>query len=576
MSRKVAEDLVDTLAKAGVQRIYGIVGDSLNPVTDAIRRNGKVRWVHVRHEEAGAFAAGAEAQLTGQLAVCAGSCGPGHLHLINGLYDAHRSMAPVLAIAAHIPSSEIGTGYFQETHPDQLFRECSHYCELVSNPRQAPRVLQTAVQHAVSKRGVAVIALSGDVAAMDVPSDTLAHGLVTAQPVVRPADADLARLADLLNKGRRVTLFCGSGCAGAHDEVVALAQKLKAPVGYAFRGKEWIEYDNPCSVGMTGLLGWGAAYKAMHACDVLLLLGTDFPYDTFMPTNPQVAQIDLRAERLGRRSKLDLGLCGDVRDTIQALLPHVEPRSDRTFLDAMLEQQKVALRKLRTYVDRIGKRRPIHPEHVAATLDELAAQDAVFTMDTGMCCVWGARYLRAGAGRRFLGSFNHGSMANALPQAIGAQATYPGRQVISLSGDGGLAMLMGDLLTIPQYQLPLKIIVFNNHRLGMVQMEMEVVGLPHFGVELKNPNFATVAQAIGLMGLRVEDPAEVRPALEKALAFNGPALVDVVTDPNVLAMPPKATVQQAEGFALAMTKMAFTGELEDVLDTVMANWRELG
>jgi pyruvate dehydrogenase (quinone) len=575
MSRTVAEDLIDSLAQAGVQRIYGIVGDSLNPVTDAIRRTDKIRWVHVRHEETAAFAAGAEAQLTGKLAVCAGSCGPGNLHLINGLYDAHRSMAPVLAIAAHIPSSEIGTGYFQETHPDQLFRECSHYCELVSNPRQMPRVLQTAMQHAVSKRGVSVIALSGDVAAMPIPSSNLTHGLVTTLPVVRPADTDLARLAGLLNKGRRVTLFCGSGCAGAHDEVVALAEKLKAPVGYAFRGKEWIEYDNPCAVGMTGLLGWGAAYKAMHECDVLLLLGTDFPYETFMPTNPRVAQIDLRAERLGRRSKLDLGLCGDVRDTIQALLPHVESKSDRTFLDAMLQQHEAARRKLRTYVDHVGTRRPIHPEFVAATLDELAAKDAVFTMDTGMCAVWGARYIGAAKGRRFLGSFNHGSMANALVQAIGAQAAYPARQVISLSGDGGLAMLMGDLLTIPQYELPLKIIVFNNHRLGMVQMEMEVAGLPHYGCELKNPNFAKVAEAIGLMGVRVEDPADVRPALEKALAFDGPALVDVVTDPNVLAMPPKATVQQAKGFALAMTKMAFTGELSDVMDTVMANWRDI-
>jgi pyruvate dehydrogenase (quinone) len=577
MSRTVAENLVDTLAESGVQRIYGIVGDSLNPVTDAIRRNGKIRWVHVRHEETAAFAAGAEAQLTGQLAVCAGSCGPGNLHLINGLYDAHRSMAPVLAIAAHIPSSEIGTSYFQETHPDQLFRECSHYCELVSNPRQMPRVLQTAMQHAVSKRGVSVIVLSGDIAAMEVPSPSVAHahGLVTAMPVVRPVDADVARLADLLNKGRRVTLFCGSGCAGAHDEVVALAEMLKAPVGYAFRGKEWIEYDNPYAVGMSGLLGWGAAYKAMHDCDVLLLLGTDFPYETFMPTNPKVAQIDIRPERLGRRSKLDLGLCGDVRDTIQALLPLVKPKGDRAFLDAMLIQHEAARQKLRTYVDSASKRRPIHPEYVAATLNELAAQDAVFTMDTGMCAVWGARYLNAAKGRRFLGSFNHGSMANAMVQAIGAQAAYPARQVISLSGDGGLAMLMGDLLTLPQYDLPLKIVLFNNHRLGMVQMEMEVAGLPHFGCELKNPNFAKLAEAVGMIGLRVEDPAEVRPALEQALASGGPALVDIVTDPNVLAMPPKATVQQAKGFALAMTKMAFTGEFNDVMDTVMANWREL-
>ena len=575
MSRTVAEDLVDTLVKAGVRRIYGIVGDSLNPVTDALRRGNKIQWVHVRHEETAAFAAGAEAQLTGQLAVCAGSCGPGNLHLINGLFDAHRSGAPVLAIAAHIPSSEIGTGYFQETHPDQTFRECSHYCELIGHPRQAPRVLQSAVQHAVTKRGVSVIVLPGDVAALEAPAEAAARAPAAACPLIRPADADLARLADLVNKAKRVTLFGGIGCAGAHTEVVALAEKLKAPVGYSFRGKEWLEHDNPSAVGMTGLLGWGAAYNAMHECDLLLLLGTDFPYETFMPTTPQIAQIDVRAERLGRRSKLDLGLCGDVRETIKALLPLVEPKGDRAFLDGMLKQHQVAARKLRAYVEHVGNRRPIHPEYVAATLDELAAKDAVFTVDTGMCAVWGARYVRAAAGRRILGSFNHGSMANAMPQAIGAQVAYPNRQVISLSGDGGLAMLLGELLTIAQYQLPVKIVLFDNHRLGMVQLEQEAAGLPHYGVELKNPNFAALAQAVGLKGLRVEDPAEVRPALKQALESSGPVLVDVVTDPNVLSMPPKATVQQAEGFALAMTKMAFTGERKDVTDTVMANWRYL-
>jgi pyruvate dehydrogenase (quinone) len=574
MTHTVAEHLVDTLAQAGVQRVYGVVGDSLNPVTDALRRS-PLKWVDVRHEESGAFAAGAEAQLTGQLAVCAGSCGPGNLHLINGVFDAHRSLAPVLAIAAHIPSSEVGTGYFQETHPDQLFRECSHYCELVSHPRQAPRVFQSAVQHAVSRRGVSVIVLPGDVAGLEAPADAVAREPVTALPLVRPADADLARLADLVNGGKKVALFCGIGCAGAHDEVVALAEKLKAPVGYSFRGKEWVEHDNPNAVGMSGLLGWGAAYKAMHECDVLLLLGTDFPYESFMPTAPKIAQIDLRAERLGRRSKLDLGLCGDVGDTLRALLSLVERRVDRAFLDAMLAQHIAAERKLRAYIDHVSKRRPIHPEAVAATLNELAGPDAVFTVDTGMCAVWGARYLRAAPGRRILGSFNHGSMANALPQAVGAQTAYPGRQVISLSGDGGLAMLLGELLTIAQYQLPVKVVLFDNHRLGMVQLEQEAAGLPHYGVELKNPNFAALAEAVGLAGLRVEDPAQVRPALETALATKGPVLVDVVTDPNVLSMPPKATIKQAEGFALAMTKMAFTGELEDVADTVMANWRYL-
>lgn len=575
MSRTVAEELVETLAQAGVQRIYGLVGDSLNPVTDALHRSAKVEWVHVRHEETAAFAAGAEAQLTGKLAVCAGSCGPGNLHLINGLFDAHRSMAPVLAIASHIPTSEIGIGYFQETHPDRLFRECSHYCELVSNPCQMPRVLQSAMQHAVSKRGVSVIVLPGDIAALESPAGAPGHGIVTGLPLVRPADADLARLADYLNRASKVTLFCGSGCAGAHDELLALADKLQAPIGYAFRGKEWIEYDNPYAVGMSGLLGWGAAYKAMHDCDALLLLGTDFPYDNFMPTSPLIAQVDIRAERLGRRSKLDLGLCGDVRETIKALLPLIEPKTNREFLDAMREQHQAAHRKLRAGVENAGTRRPIHPGYVTAMLDELAGPEAVFTADTGMCCVWGARYLGAAKGRRLLGSFVHGSMANALPQAIGAQAACPGRQVIALSGDGGFAMLMGDVLTLGQHDLPVKIILFNNHSLGMVQLEMEVAGMAPFGCNLKNPNFAALAQAVGLFGVRVEGPAEVRPALKQALAYNGPALVDVVTDANVLAMPPKATVQQATGFALAMTKLAFAGEIDDVLDTVAANWREL-
>jgi len=575
MARTVADHLVGILTQAGVKRVYGVVGDSLNPVTDAIRRSGALQWVDVRHEETAAFAAGAEAQLTGRLAVCAGSCGPGNLHLINGLYDAHRSMAPVLAIAAHIPSSEIGTGYFQETHPEQLFRECSHYCELISHSRQAPRVLQSALQHAVSERGVSVIVLPGDVAALEAPANNFTQGAVRARPVVRPADDDLARLADLLNQGRRVALFCGIGCAGAHDEVVTLAEKLKAPVGYTFRGKEWVEHNNPYAVGMSGLLGWGAAYKAMHECDVLLLLGTDFPYESFMPTDRTIAQVDLRAERLGRRARLDLGLCGDIGDTVRALLPLLESRTDRAFLDAMLEQHQGAKQKLRTYVEHVGKRRLIHPEYVAATLDELAGPEAVFTIDTGMCAVWGARYLRAAAGRRLLGSFNHGSMANALPQAIGAQIAYPGRQVISLSGDGGLSMLLGELLTVAQYQLPVKIVLFDNHRLGMVQLEQEAAGLPHYGVELKNPNFAALAEAVGLKGLRVEDPAEVRPALAQALESRGPVLVDMMTDPNVLSLPPRATIKQAAGFALAMTKMAFTGELADVMDTVMANWRNI-
>ena len=575
LSRTLADELIEILAQAGVQRIYGLVGDSLNPVTDALHRSGKIEWVQVRHEETAAFAAGAEAQLTGNLAVCAGSCGPGNLHLINGLFDAHRSMAPVLAIASHIPTSEIGIGYFQETHPDQLFRECSHYCELVSNPRQMRRVMQSAMQHAVSQRGVSVVVLPGDVAALPASSDSPPQEIVAVRPLVRPNESDLMRLADLLNQAPKVTIFGGSGCAGAHEELLALAEKLKAPIGYAFRGKEWIEYENPFAVGMSGLLGWGAAYQSMHGCDALLLLGTDFPYDSFMPTEPKIAQVDIRPERLGRRSKLDLGLCGDIRDTLTALHPLISPKTDRGFLDAMLEQHRIARLKLSAGVDAGRTRKPIHPGFVTAALDELAGPDAIFTADTGMSCVWAARYLTATKGRRLLGSFVHGSMANALPQAIGAQAAYPGRQVIALSGDGGFAMLMGDILTLGQHDLPIKIVLFNNHALGMVQLEMEVAGMAPYGCNLKNPNFAALAQSVGLLGLRVEDPADLRSALKQALAHPGPALVDVVTDPKVLAMPPRATVHQAAGFALAMTKIAFAGQLDDVLDTVAANWREL-
>jgi len=571
--RTVAEELVAALAKAGVERLYGVVGDSLNPVTDAIRRSGKLGWVHVRHEETAAFAAGAEAQLSGRLAACAGSCGPGNLHLINGLFDAHRSYAPVLAIAAQIPSSEIGTSYFQETHPDQLFRECSHYCELVSHPGQMPRTAQMAMQYAISRRGVSVIALPGDVAAMPMPSEVFSHGVVTSRPLVRPSDADVARLADLLNGARAVTLFCGSGCAGAHDEVIALSEKLAAPVGYAFRGKEWVAYDNPNEVGMSGLLGAGAAYQAMHECDVLVLLGTDFPYDEFMPTRPKVAQVDIQSEHLGRRSRLDVGLCGDVRETISAVLPRLERKGDRTFLERMLAHHRDARRKLGVYVRHVGTRRPIHPEHVAAELDELASEDAVFTVDTGMCAVWAARYLRATRNRRLLGSFNHGSMANALPQAIGAQLRYPGRQVISMSGDGGFAMLMGDFLTLTQYDLPVKVIVFDNGALGMVKLEMEVGGLPDWGTDLKNPNFAKMADAVGVLGVRIEDPADVRAGLQRALAHPGPALVDVVTDPNALSLPPHLTVKQASGFALAMAKLTLSGHIDEVVDTIEGNLR---
>jgi pyruvate dehydrogenase (quinone) len=571
--RTVAEELVGQLAKAGVQRIYGIVGDSLNPITDAIRRSGKLQWIHVRHEESAAFAAGAEAQLSGRLVACAGSCGPGHLHLINGLYDAHRSRAPVIAVAAHILSSEIGTNYLQETHPDLLFRECSHYCELVSNPAQMPRLLQIAMQNAVSKGGVGMVVIPGDVAAMKMPSDVYSHGVVLDRPVIRPVDSKVAELANLLNAAKKVTLFCGVGCAHAHEEVLKLAETLKAPVAYTFRGKAFVECDNPYQVGMTGLLGGQAAYDAMHGCDLLLLLGTDFPWVAFMPTRPQIAQVDIRAENLGRRSRLDLGLWGDTKETITALLPQLAPKRDRSHLDAALRRFEETRKKFNTYVKHVGTDRPIHPEYVAAVLNELACADAIFAVDTGMTTVWGARYVRATKDRRILSSFSHASMANALPQAIGAQLLHPGRQVIAMCGDGGFTMLMGDVLTLLEYDLPIKIILFNNSAFDMVKLEMIVAGYPDWKTDLKNPNFAKLAEAIGMMGIRVEDPADVRPSLERVLAHPGPALVDVVTNPNALSLPPHITRKEMKGFALGMSKLFVTGRRDEVVEMIESNIR---
>ena len=576
MAHRLADQLVARLAEAGIERIYGVVGDSLNPVTDALRLNNKVKWIHVRHEEVAAFAAGAEAQLTGKLACCAGSCGPGNLHLINGLFDAHRSNAPVLAIASHIPSSEIGTGYFQETHPQNLFQECSHYCEMISNPAQFERVLHIAMQTAIGKGGVGVIVLPGDLAATEVPAQAGSRSLVKQRPSVRPGEKDLARLADLINSSRKVALFCGIGCENAHDEVVALAEKVKAPVGYTYRGKPHVAYDNPYEMGMTGMIGFGMCYEAIHECDLLLLLGTDFPYDKFLPTNCKIAQVDIRAESLGRRSKIDLGLWGDVSETLKALLPMLDAKPDRAFLDTTVRKHKEKLRKMNVYVDHVGKRTPMHPEPVAAALSELAAPDAIFTVDTGMCNVWSARHVKPTKNRRIIGSFNHGSMANALPMSIGAQCAYPGRQVISLSGDGGFAMLMGDLLTITQYDLPIKVLVFDNGALGMVKLEMETAGFPDYQTDLKNPNFAKLAEAVGMMGVRIENPADVTSGLKKALEHKGPALIDVVTDPNALSIPSHADRSQAVGFALAMGKMILSGNIEEVVATIEGNIRHVG
>ncbi|QIJ65421.1 pyruvate dehydrogenase [Streptomyces sp. JB150] len=574
--QNVAEQFVDILARAGVTRLYGVVGDSLNPVVDAVRRNPALEWVHVRHEETAAFAAGAEAQITGKLTACAGSCGPGNLHLINGLYDAHRSMAPVLALASQIPSSEIGLGYFQETHPDRLFRECSHYCELISSPRQMPRLLQTAIQNAVGRSGVSVVSLPGDLAAEPAPDKTVETALVTARPTVRPGDEEIDKLAGLIDRAEKVTLFCGSGTAGAHAEVMALAEKIKSPVGHALRGKEHIQYDNPFDVGMSGLLGYGAAYEATHECDLLILLGTDFPYNAFLPDDVAIAQVDVRPEHLGRRSKLDLAVWGDVEETLRCLIPRVKEKTNRRFLDKMLKKHAEALEGVvKAYTRKVDKHVPIHPEYVASVLDEIAADDAVFTVDTGMCNVWAARYITPNGRRRVIGSFSHGSMANALPMAIGAQFTDRRRQVVSMSGDGGFSMLMGDFLTLVQYDLPVKVVLFDNSSLGMVELEMMVAGLPSYGTTNKNPDFAAVARACGAYGVRVEKPKELAGALKDAFRHKGPALVDVVTDPNALSIPPKIKAEMVTGFALSASKIVLDGGVGKMLQLARSNLRNV-
>jgi pyruvate dehydrogenase (quinone) len=579
MANIVADQFVETLVAAGVKRIYGIVGDSLNGLTDAVRRHGKIEWVHVRHEEVAAFAAGAEAHLTGELAVCAGSCGPGNLHLINGLFDCHRSRVPVLAIAAQIPSPEIGSGYFQETHPQSLFQECSHYCEFISVANQMPRVLTTAIHQAVGKRGVSVVVIPGDVAlqpASNAPPPK-AEGLLPRPPIVTPSRADLDRLAALLNgEDARITILCGSGCQGAHDELLALGERLKAPMVHALRGKEHVEWDNPYDVGMTGLIGFASGYYAMRDCDVLLMLGTDFPYRQFYPegNGVRIAQIDLRPENIGRRVPVDLGVVGDVRPTLTALLPLLKQKRDGTHLARA--QQHYA--KSRKELDHLAKGTPgkrlLHPQQIAKAISDQAAADAIFTCDVGLPTVWAARYLAMNGRRRLLGSFWHGSMANAMAQAIGAQAAFPGRQVVSLSGDGGFTMLMGDFITLTQYKLPVKVVVFNNGTLGFVELEQKSTGFLDFGVDLQNPNFAAMAEAVGIRGIRIEDAGQAEDGIAAALAHDGPVLVDAVVNRTELAMPPSITLEMAKGFTLYMVKAVIGGRADEVVDLAKTNvWR---
>ena len=575
MAKKVANQLVETLIEAGVKRIYAVTGDSLNEVNEAVRQNEEMKWIHVRHEETGAYAAGAEAQLTGLPGCCAGSSGPGHVHLINGLYDAQRSGAPVLAIASTIPTGEFGTEYFQETNTIKLFSDCSYYNEVATTPQQFPRMLQSALQTATTRKGVSVIGLPGDLAKKSaVNVDSSVH-IYPKDSSVCPAEEDLIQLAAMLNHYKRITLFCGIGCRGAHDEVIQLSERLNAPVAYTFKGKMEVQYDNPYEVGMTGLLGMPSGYYSMHEAEVLVMLGTDFPYSAFLPDDIKIAQIDIKAERLGRRAKVDIGLCGDVKSTLQALLPMLQQKKDDSFLLKQLKRYEGVKKDLIAYTEDRGKENLIHPEYVMSEIDKLASDDAIFTVDTGMTCVWGARYLQATERRHMLGSFNHGSMANALPQAIGAALARPDQQVIALCGDGGFSMTLGDLETVVQYKLPIKIIVFNNRSLGMVKLEMEVDGLPDWQTNMLNPDFAQVAEAMGMTGFNVSDPDKVLTTLYNAFEIDGPVLINIMTDPNALAMPPKIEIGQMVGFAQSMYKLLINGRSQEVIDTINSNYKHI-
>lgn len=575
-----AQLLVAQLRDLGVERIYGVVGDSLNPVVDAVRTTEGIEWVHVRNEEAGAFAAGAEARLTGKLAVCAGSCGPGNTHMIQGLYDAHRDNAPVLAIASHIPSEKIGTGFFQETHPERLFQECSHFCEMVNSGPHGATMLHIAIQTAIAKSGVSVLVLPGDVADQEVDAP-LTRDLATELGAVQPAAGPVGRLAELIDEADTVMLFAGAGVRGAREEVLALAERVKAPIGHAFGGKEWMQYDNPYDVGMSGLLGYGACYEAMHEADLVILLGTDFPYSEFLPREngkgaPRIVQIDADASRLGRRVGLDLAVHGDVALTLQAVLPLLTSTKGHRYLHRQLKAHHKALSGVvAAYTKNVERMTPIHPEFVAATLDELADDDAVFTVDTGMCNVWGARYITPNGKRRVFGSWHHGTMANALPQAIGASKAFPGRQVISMSGDGGLGMLMGELLTVKLHELDTKILVFNNSSLGMVKLEMLVEGLPDHGTDHEAVDYAAIAEGVGIGAVRITEPKKLKKQLAAALATPGPVLIDVVTDPDALSMPPKITAQQIRGFATASTKVVLGGGVGRMVDMAASNLRNM-
>ena len=575
MGNTVADLLVKMLVEAGVKRVYAVTGDSLNPVNDAVRRDGRLQWIHVRHEEAGAYAASMDAELDG-IGCCMGSSGPGHVHLVNGLYDANRAGNPVIAIASTVETDKLGTENFQETNVTKLFDDCSKYCFMANTPAQAAHGFQSAIQHAIHQKGVGVVGLPGDVASADATHITTSEQNYFTSSKLQPGDSEIKTLAKVINENKKVMLYCGHGCKDAQNEVMQLAKKLNAPMGFSFRGKIYFDKENnPYAVGLNGLLGTKSGFKAMHEADALVLLGTDFPYTNFLPEKNTIIQIDEKPERIGRRAKVNFGYHGKIKDTLEALLPLIETKTETKFLEDMREVHKEVEEKYCSYVLAKGEEKKVHPEYVAAVIDEIATDDAIFTVDTGMSAVWAARYLKGKKNRYLTGSFNHGSMANAMPMAIGAGLGHPDRQVIALCGDGGISMLLGDLMTISQYNIPAKIVIFNNASLGMVKLEMQVEGYPEWQTDMVNPDFALIAKAMNIHSWVVEDPKDVKQALSEAFAHEGPAVVNIFTDPDALAMPPEINFEQVKGFAKTMSKMMINGKTADVIDTAKSDMKYL-
>ena len=575
MSRKVADVLCEMLANAGVKRCYGIVGDALNPIIDALRRNGNIEFIHVRHEEYGVFAAVSEAYLTGNPVAVCGTAGPGVVHLVNGLLDARKEGAPIIAIAGDVETSILDTFTLEELNPYKFFDTASLYTARVVDPEQARSVFNTAILTAVLEKGPTVISLPGNIASMDVEVEST-QITIPATPLLRPADADLNRLVKMIDNARTVAIFGGDGCRYAHDEVVALAEKLKAPVGYALRGKQWLEHDNPNAVGMTGLIGYGGAYGAINEAELLLMLGTDFPFSEFLPGHKvKKVQMDKNPKHIGRRTAVDLGLVGDIKSTLNVLLGRVQEKTESLFLERHIAETNSFHDLLQHYVDKGPDIKPIRPEFLAKTLSDLASDDALFFADTGTAVIWLARHISGGRDRRLFGSFSWASMANAAPNAFGAQLAYPGRQTIALCGDGGYAMLaLGDLLTQVERKTPVVQVILNNAAFDFVKIEQQEAGFIPYGVDFKSSNFAKIAEAMGAKGIRVEEPGDVREALAEALAYkDGPVVVDALVDPFALAMPSHVPFHTVKGFTLSVAKQVLNGRMDSVIRTMERNIR---